>query len=61
MKVVSIDKGKSERGRTVLTIVPEDKEDLFAMYQIIDIGDVVIFKNYTQTRVRTPTRRLSQT
>lgn len=44
MKVVSIDKGKSERGRTVLTIVPEDKEDLFAMYQIIDIGDVVIFK-----------------
>lgn len=44
MKVLSMEKGKQERNQTVLTIVPENKEDLFAMYQIIDIDDIAIFK-----------------
>ncbi|KAL3235258.1 Uncharacterized protein RNJ44_00017 [Nakaseomyces bracarensis] len=44
MKVLSMEKGKQVRNQTVLTIVPENKEDLFAMYQIIDIDDIAIFK-----------------
>ena len=44
MKIVSINKGPTEKSQTVITLVPEDKEDLFTIYQIIDKDDEVIFK-----------------
>ncbi|CCK73423.1 uncharacterized protein NDAI_0G04380 [Naumovozyma dairenensis CBS 421] len=44
MKVVSINKGVTEKAPTVITLVPENKEDLFTVYQIVDKDDEVIFK-----------------
>ncbi|AJT08839.1 ALS_1a_G0047800.mRNA.1.CDS.1 [Saccharomyces cerevisiae] len=44
MKVISLKKDSFNKGGAVITLLPEDKEDLFTVYQIVDKDDELIFK-----------------
>lgn len=44
MKVDEIKSSSSTQKETIITLTPEDKEDLFTIYQIIDKEDEVIFR-----------------
>ncbi|CAI4036099.1 hypothetical protein SMKI_14G3160 [Saccharomyces mikatae IFO 1815] len=44
MKVINLKKDSFNKGGAVITLLPEDKEDLFTIYQIVDKDDELIFK-----------------
>lgn len=44
MKVLSLVKASDNSGEATITLLPQDKEDLFTIYQLIDKEDEVIFK-----------------
>lgn len=44
MKVLKLEEGSINKESAVIQVLPEDKEDLFALYQIIDEEDELIFK-----------------
>ena len=44
MKVLSLKKDSVNKGGAVITLQPEDKEDLFTIYQIIDKDDELVFR-----------------
>lgn len=51
MKIISISKDSTNKEGAVLVILPEDKEDLFTVHQIIDKDDEVIFKKKFTTNL----------
>lgn len=51
MKIISVTKDSSNKEGAVLVILPEDKEDLFTVHQIIDKDDEVIFKKKFTTNL----------
>ncbi|EJT41355.1 hypothetical protein SKUD_193909 [Saccharomyces kudriavzevii IFO 1802] len=44
MKIISIAKNSGENDDKVITLVPQSRDDLFSIYQIIDKEDEVVFK-----------------
>lgn len=44
MKVISLTKASDTGNEATITLLPQDKEDLFTLYQLIDKDDEVIFK-----------------
>ena len=44
MKVLSIEKSSGSGNEATISLLPQDKEDLFTIYQIVDEDDEVIFK-----------------
>lgn len=44
MKILKLEEGSINKESAVIKVLPEDKEDLFALYQIIDEEDELIFK-----------------
>lgn len=50
MKLGYIKESTNEKSQTVINLTPEDKEDLFTIYQIIDPDDEVIIKKLFTTK-----------
>ncbi|CCF59717.1 hypothetical protein KAFR_0H03070 [Kazachstania africana CBS 2517] len=44
MKVLKLEEGSNSKEGAIIQVLPEDKEDLFALYQIIENEDELIFK-----------------
>lgn len=51
MKIISVTRDSSNKEGAILVILPEDKEDLFTVHQIIDKDDEVIFKKKFTTNL----------
>lgn len=49
MKVLSITRSSDSEGGATISLLPQDKEDLFAVHQLIDKDDEVIFKKMVTT------------
>ncbi|KAG0669237.1 Translation factor pelota [Maudiozyma exigua] len=50
MKILKLEEGSVNKESAVISLLPEDKEDLFTLYQIIDEEDELIFKKKFSTR-----------
>lgn len=50
MRVIKLEESSVNKESATLTILPEDKEDLFTLYQIIDKNDELIFKKKFTSR-----------
>lgn len=44
MRLYSLDRDKGNKGTVVIKLLPEHKEDLFTIYQIVDKDDEIVFK-----------------
>lgn len=51
MRILSITKGSHNSDEAIITILPQDKEDLFTVHQLIDKDDEVIFKKMVTTNM----------
>ncbi|KTB17855.1 Protein DOM34 [Nakaseomyces glabratus] len=51
MKIISITKDSANKEGATIVLLPEDKEDLFTVHQIIDKDDEVIFKKKFTTNL----------
>ncbi|QLG71374.1 hypothetical protein HG535_0B04160 [Zygotorulaspora mrakii] len=49
MKVLSVTKPAGSSDGAIISLLPQDKEDLFVLYQLIDKNDEVIFKKMVTT------------
>ena len=50
MKIGYIKQSSNDKSQTIINLTPEDKEDLFTIYQIIDPDDEVIIKKMFTTK-----------
>ncbi|KAG0656954.1 hypothetical protein C6P45_002539 [Maudiozyma exigua] len=50
MKIGFIKQSSNDKSQTIINLTPEDKEDLFTIYQIIDPDDEVIIKKMFTTK-----------
>lgn len=51
MKVLKVEKSADSDGGAIISLLPKDKEDLFAVYQLIDKDDEVICKKMVTTNL----------
>lgn len=49
MKILKVEKSSDSEGGATISLLPQDKEDLFAVHQLIDKDDEVIFKKKVTT------------
>ncbi|CAI4058410.1 hypothetical protein SUVZ_03G0620 [Saccharomyces uvarum] len=59
MKIISVVEDFGENENTIITLVPQTKDDLFTVYQIIDKEDEVIFKKLFTTKKDEVNRKTS--
>lgn len=59
MKIISVVEDFGENENTIITLVPQTKDDLFTIYQIIDKEDEVIFKKLFTTKKDEVNRKTS--
>lgn len=57
MQLIKLQRGTGKSNSASITLLPEDQEDLFAIHQIIDKDDEVIFKKMITSKVGETTKK----
>lgn len=50
MKIITVAEDSADKDNSIITLIPQNKDDLFTIYQIIDKEDEVIFKKLFTTK-----------